>query len=235
MARTKRVKILTSTSLSGLSSSIYTEQGNGYELVTNSSPTVTGSEPSSLAWICTMVAGELSYNELNDLPTFESITLSGNQTYESLSIMPSGDYATNTALALKLTPDNIFAGEGIVIEKNGLNITVNTLVPQTLNTLTASEGSTISLSANTKYKLKTSSSVYNLTFDLPAVSTLNDDVENTVLIYLSAYNDLDITWPSNSLYYNGDEPSILAGNSDIIITADPNGGNIWCIGVMEKY
>lgn len=97
---------------------------NGYNLVTNSAPVMSGSTSNDLAWICTMEAGEFSYNDLSDIPLLEGITLSGAMTYDYLGVQPSGDYATNTDLNLKLSPSNLKAGDNVGIIVSGTDVTI---------------------------------------------------------------------------------------------------------------
>jgi photosystem II stability/assembly factor-like uncharacterized protein len=180
----RTIKILTSPTISGLSADIESEMHNGYNIVTNSAPALTGSNPSDLVWISTMEAGEFSYNELSDLPTLEGITLSGAMTYDYLGVQPSGDYATNSDLALKLAPSNLIAGENISLTVAGMDVTIKAIVDQNyVTTETFLSGlSTLENNVASNY-------VLNSTF-LSAVSTIEGEISSLGIDISNVADDL---------------------------------------------
>lgn len=210
MAR-RSIKILTSPTLSGLSGDIETNLNNGYNLITNTAPTITGNTEDSLAWVCTVETGDFSYNSLGDIPTFEGITLSGAMTYDSLSIQPSGDYATNTNLNTKLAPSNLIAGDNIVLTVSGLDVTIKSFAPENyvststfLSAVSTIEGdiSSLSMDLSSNYVLNStfSSSVSTIEGDISILETGVSNLSSNSIPYTGATSD--VNFGSNILYTN---------------------------------
>ena len=97
--------------------------------------------------------------------------------------------------------------------------------PDALTSLT--EAVSITLETNKKYYLTLAS---NTSFVLPTIS--NASYDNQILVYLNCTADVDISFPSGTLLYGGNQPDTSTGAHELIITYNPAAG-AWTVGCLD--